>query len=1066
MAEERIDIEVTDKVDANAAKKINQIADAAERGANYVDKLKAALANVNTSGTDRLVSAMARADSAAARLLNAQVRLTMSQDQGALAAAKLATQEQRLATETARTTAAQQRAAAATAQAEAATQRLAAAQQRTTQATAAAGTGFAALDRYVQQTGGSAARTRANMANLGAQISDIGVSLAGGQNPFLVFIQQGSQIQYIASQMEGGFRGLLAAASGWIVVSKVVATTATETAAANLAQATAAEVAAAAEAQKAAILAAVVIAQQALTVATAEVAAAELLQATAAAELNLATIGLSVNQTLAAAAAQGDTAAQNALTAAMARLSAAQGQATLATANVAAAQLGQAQAATALASAQSAVATSTAATTRALSPLFVGVASLVAILGGLYLGFRSFSDEIATNSKPKLEAFAQTLGLTDKEMRKLDGSTVSANGKLKEHDVLVVTAGDSWIGFKNTVAEGMAGLVEGWGPLNDYFSAAWKATTEFLYMAFLGFYAAVHTLIELIYKTAVNVFKLLANAVMGIANSVVMVIQDVVNAAIGGINLLGDGANYVLENLGFDRLVPTLDRVALGVDSITQNMFELESMDIGETFRGRVQEANNTIQGFAQAWEDAANAAARARIAALAASIIENRSPAAQRAGRVDRTAENRALAIGIVNLKLDDELARMRMLKDERAIQQRMDTIEQELARKKITLNDQERASILAKVTAIEEYKYVQQEMDRIHEEAVGPMRTYNASIAAATQLLADHNITQEQFSQEQVRANRALAEAQDPLFQMKEALDAAAATTNKYGVELERANYYESIRQAFLAKNIILSQQYVAGTNAEVDALMRKNDQLRQQQFIQSQLGAVLNPMLEQQMQIDAQASVYAELERLRAEDLIKEDTYQQAKAALWVKYNEQKLNASADFFGALASVTKKGTGVVGAISKAAAVAEATIQGYLAVQKALASMPPPFNMVAAAAVAIKTGANVAGILSTNAGSFATGGQFMVEGKSGVDANNINMNVTRGERVTVETPAQQRANDATGGGTEVSVPVKIINNIDPRMALDAIDTSEGEQVIMNVISRNAPAVQRLLGSS
>src|SRR3546814_5806366 len=61
-AEERIDIEVTDKVDANAAKKINQIADAAERGANYVDKLKSALANVNTSGTDRLVSAMARAD--------------------------------------------------------------------------------------------------------------------------------------------------------------------------------------------------------------------------------------------------------------------------------------------------------------------------------------------------------------------------------------------------------------------------------------------------------------------------------------------------------------------------------------------------------------------------------------------------------------------------------------------------------------------------------------------------------------------------------------------------------------------------------------------------------------------------------------------------------------------------------------------------------------------------------------------------------------------------------------------------------------------------------------------
>lgn len=1061
MAEERIDIEVTDKVDANAAKKINQIADAAERGANYVDKLKAALANVNTSGTDRLVSAMARADSAAARLLNAQVRLTMSQDQGALAASKLAIQEQRLATETARTSAAQARAAAATAQAEAATNRLAQAQQRTTQATAAAGTGFTSLDRYMGASGDTARRTRANMANLGAQISDIGVSLAGGQNPFLVFIQQGSQIQYIASQMEGGFKGLAVAASSWVVVNKVVATSATEAAAANLAQATAAEAVAAAEAQKASILAAVVVAQQALTVATAEVAAAEALQVAAATELNLATIGLSVSQTLAAAAARGDVGAQNALTAALARVSAAQSSATLASANLTAAQLAQAQAATAVASAQSAVATSTAATTRVLSPLFVGIASVVAILGGLYAIFKTTSNEIATNSKPKLEAYAQTLGLTDKEMRKLSGSTVNAKGKLKEHDALVITAGDSWTGFKSAVAQGMAGLVEGWGPLNDYFSAAWSATVNFLYNAFLGFYASVHTLIELIWKTAVNVFKLLANAVMGIANSVVMVIQDVVNAAIGGINLLGDGANYVLENLGFDRLVPGIDRVNLGIESITQNMFELESMDIGATFANRVQEANNTIQGFKQAWDEAANAAARARIAALAASIIENRNPAAARAGRVDRTAEKRALAIGIVNLKLDDELARMRMLKDERAIQQRMDTIEQELARKKITLNDQERASILAKVTAIEEYKYVQQEMDRIHEEAVGPMRTYNASIAAATQLLADHNITQEQFNQEQVKANRLLAEAQDPLFQMKEALDASMIASRAYGVELERVNYYEQIRQAFLERGILLSQQYVAGQNAEVDALIRKNDQLRQQQFIQSQLSGVLDPIVNKQMEIEAQASVYMELDRLRQEDLIKEGAYQQAKAALWVKYNEHKLNATSDFFGALASLTSKGHGVVGAISKAAAVADATIQGYLAVQKALASAPPPFNYIAAAAVAVKTGANVAGILSTNAGSFANGGQFMVEGKSGVDANNINMNVTRGERVTVETPAQQRANDGGGGSPVVDARTKVVNLFDEASFVGAMDSDEGERVVMNIIRRNGLAPER-----
>lgn len=1067
MAEERIDIEVTDKVDANAAKKINAIADAAERGANYVDKLKSALANVNTSGTDRLVSAMARADSAAARLLNAQVRLTQSQDMGAIAAAKLATQEQRLATETARTSAAQARAAAATAQAEAATQRLAAAQQRTTAATAAAGTGYASLDRHLAATGNTANRTRANMANLAAQFQDIGVSLAGGQNPFLVFLQQGSQISYIAGQMEGGWKGLAAAATGWVVVSKTVQTASVTQAAASLAEATAVQTAAAAHAAKAVLDAQVVLAEQAVAVATLEVAAAEVAQATAASALQMATVGLSVAQTLAAAAAEGDAVAQGILSAAITAETRAAQNATLANANLATAQLGAAGAAVSLAEAQAAVAASTAGVTRALSPLLVGVAAVLALFGGLYLGFRSFTDEINTRAKPGLEAYARSLGLTDKEMRKLDGSTVSANGSLKEHDVLIITAGDSWNGFMDTVKKGMSGMIEGWGPLNDYFSAAWKATTEFLYMAFLGFYAAVHTLIELIYKTAVNVFKLLANAVMGIANTVVMVIEGIVNAAIGGINLLGDGANYVLENLGFDRLVPSIDKVNLGVESLTQNMFELESMDIGATFTSRVREANSTIEGFSKAWEEAANAAARARIAALAASIVENRGPGAKGAkGREDKTAENRAFAIGLVNLKLDDELSRMRLLKDERAIQQRMDTIEQELARKKITLNDQERASILAKVTAIEEYKYVQQEMDRIYEDAVGPMRTYNSSIQAATQLLNDHRITQEQFNQEQVRANRALAEATDPLFQMKEAMESAAATTGKYGVELERANYYESIRQAYLAKNQVLSATYVAGMNAEVDALMRKNDQLRQQQFIQSQLSGVLDPILNMQMEIDAQASVYAELDRLRQEDLIKEGAYQQAKAALWVKYNEQKLSSTADFFGALADVTKKGHGVVGAISKAAAVAEATINGYLAVQKALASAPPPFNYIAAAAVAIKTGSNIAGIVSTNAGSFATGGQFMVQGKSGVDANNINMNVTRGERVTVETPAQQRANDSGDGGASARPQdIKIVNVIDPREALATIDTAEGERVIINIMERNASTIQKIMGT-
>ncbi|MBO0334577.1 hypothetical protein J0X12_13190 [Sneathiella sp. CAU 1612] len=45
----------------------------------------------------------------------------------------------------------------------------------------------------------------------------------------------------------------------------------------------------------------------------------------------------------------------------------------------------------------------------------------------------------------------------------------------------------------------------------------------------------------------------------------------------------------------------------------------------------------------------------------------------------------------------------------------------------------------------------------------------------------------------------------------------------------------------------------------------------------------------------------------------------------------------------------------------------------------------------------------------------FSTGGQFTVGGAAGVDQNLVPLRLTRGERVTIETPAQQRlANNAT----------------------------------------------------
>lgn len=76
-----------------------------------------------------------------------------------------------------------------------------------------------------------------------------------------------------------------------------------------------------------------------------------------------------------------------------------------------------------------------------------------------------------------------------------------------------------------------------------------------------------------------------------------------------------------------------------------------------------------------------------------------------------------------------------------------------------------------------------------------------------------------------------------------------------------------------------------------------------------------------------------------------------------------NQALLVGASTFFGNMASLSQSGNKKLAAIGKAAAIIQATMDGYLAVQKALSAFPPPFNFAAAAAVGVATAANVANI-------------------------------------------------------------------------------------------------------
>ncbi len=955
MADERIDIEINDKIDGNIPKKLRDIATGADKGEASVKKLKAALAEINSTPARRLKDASDSVTSSLNRELEAQNRLSAATSKASLADAKAATQKQRLATEIERTAAAQARAVTAATNAERAALALAAAQAR--QATSgadlasradrlrasldplyaaqmrfnnelheaetlfnrgaiSANTFGEAVDRAgmkMRMAGETAPQLDAGLNNLNktgkglgatnanilAQFNDLGVqfSMAAAsskplQGVFMALIQQGSQLAYIASVTEGGWKGIA-------------------------------------------------------------------------------------------------------------------GQAGM---------------------------------------LLLKLAPLIVAIGAAYLVIKDFNSELSKTAG--LDKYAKTLGLTAAELKKLEDQHVTITDTLKA----------TWTVLSEDMAKAMGTSTK---EINKFFSDMYKTILNVIKATFLAIYSGSIALVKTIAAIVGNIGKMFYNAGIAAKNLFLIGIEGLVNGTIEGINKIGDAINWLSGAAGMGDVVGKLDKVSLGVKGVGDGMLALTKVDFMGDFVDAIKDGEDKINRI----QTEAEKNARDRLKKDADAMIADRTPKAGPKGKEDHTAENRAQALKLVNMELDNELNRMQMLKPEREFQQRMDQIDEQLARKKITINAEERKSIEDKVRAIQNYAFVQAESDRIYEEAVGPLRTMNAAVTAATDLYDKGAITLARYDQELQKATRSYDQATDPLFSMNEAVDAALKTTHLYGVELEKANYLEQVRQQLLAQGQGLYDAKTGKLREEVALLVAKNDALRQEQYIQSQVAAVVDPMQQDALFLSNKENFYAEIDRMRQTDKLSEEQAERAKAAIRAKYNEINLRGASSFFGELASLSSSGNKKIAMIGKAAAIAQATIDGFVAVQKALASAPPPWNIALAAAIAVKTGVQVAGIMSTNVGSFQDGGQFTVDGKAGVDRNNINMNVSRGERVTVETPAQQRASD--GGSNNGQSPVlraKIVNIIDPREALAAFDTEEGEQLLVNMIERKQSAIKTVLG--
>ncbi len=219
---------------------------------------------------------------------------------------------------------------------------------------------------------------------------------------------------------------------------------------------------------------------------------------------------------------------------------------------------------------------------------------------------------------------------------------------------------------------------------------------------------------------------------------------------------------------------------------------------------------------------------------------------------------------------------------------------------------------------------------------------------------------------------------------YRLKDAQLAAAETAKQ---EAQAQKNYESVLDQIIAKEEQRKKQKEAdkeqaqkGLDAFRESLMTEQ-QLRAQAYLTEleQLKEAKDQKLITQAEYDAlekeKAQQHAaELVAIEKERHNKEIQLEQQK-------RQAKLALVGDIFGNLASLMNTGSKKLFAIGKAAAVANAVVDGYAAVQKTMASVPYPFNIPLAAAQAVASAAQVKGIMSTKFGS-AGGGQSYAGGQ------------------------------------------------------------------------------------
>ncbi|MBK6493012.1 MAG: phage tail length tape measure family protein [Sphingomonadales bacterium] len=258
------------------------------------------------------------------------------------------------------------------------------------------------------------------------------------------------------------------------------------------------------------------------------------------------------------------------------------------------------------------------------NPYLLAAAAAAGIAFGAFKLFQS-----SVKQTGELDRYAQSLGLTKKEMEKLGP--------------VGITVGDTMKGLWKTVSDGL-NLGSVFSTLKDWAATAFEAvltagkySVAILYAGWVGGFNAIRV-------TWAALPGVIGEAAVGAANLAISGIEYLANKAIAALNWLAEWVNPVLDRVG----LATITRIESVALPRMENSFAGSTARMGaqvrDEFAAAFGDAMSMMDAFSARWRENSIAAAKARLAAKAEEIRGDSTDRASSAKGPKETEAERAL--------------------------------------------------------------------------------------------------------------------------------------------------------------------------------------------------------------------------------------------------------------------------------------------------------------------------------------------------------------------------------------------------------------------------------------